>query len=255
MTNINESLPAPRPRVALRRMLTVLGSLLLAAIIAGGAFSMLATAAKYSFDVRASYTNVNSLRLDSDGGDVHLSAAPAGSPLKVAEHVTESFSRAHPHASRSSDGVLTLNGACSTHYADCSVDYTISVPAGVAVDVASGNGDIDARGLTAVNSLTLRSGNGSVDAFQIAAPDVLLESGNGDVTATLSDASVRLIASSGNGSVTVTVPDTTYAVSARAGNGTVSDRTLRIDPNSPRQIVASSGNGDVTIRAAGASSG
>ena len=237
----------------LRRALSVLGALLLALLIAYGAFELIDLASRHSFDVRASYAGVRSLEVDGDSGDVHLTGAPAGSEVAVVEHVTEGLSAPRREALRGADGALRLTTSCSIVVNNnCSVSYTIAVPPDVAVNAGSGEGDVDANGLSGTGPLKLSSGNGDVNAIAISAGNVTLESGNGDVNATLDRAPTRLDASSGNGDVTLTVPDTTYAVHASSGNGTVSDATLRTDPSSPRTITASSGNGDVTIRAAGA---
>lgn len=213
--------------------MTVLGALFLTFLIACGAYGMSDVASRHAFDVHASYRGVRALQVDGGDGDVHLTAAPAGSAVTVVEHVTEGLTSPHNQAVLAAGGVLRLSASCSFVLSNsCAASYTISVPPGVAVHAHSGNGDVDAVGLSA--------------------PTVTLQSGNGDVTATFNQAPTRLEASSGNGDVTLTVPNATYAVHATSGNGSVSDGTLRIDPSAPRTITASSGNGDVTIRAAGA---
>lgn len=235
-----------------RRVLAVLGGLLLAAIIAYGAFELIDLGSRHSFDVRASYGGVRSLEVDGGSGDVHLARAAAGSELVVVEHVTEGLTSPNRTAVRGSGGALRLSTSCPVGVSNnCGVNYTIAVPVGVAVNADSGNGNVDARGLSTTGPLKLSSGNGDVTATGIDAGNVTLESGNGNVTATLDRAPTRLDASSGNGDVTLTVPNSTYAVRVTSGNGTVSDDTLRIDPNSPRLITANSGHGDVTVRATG----
>jgi len=219
--------------IVLRLTLTVLGALLLTFLIACGAWGLSDLAARHSYDVRAGYHGVQSLRVDGGDGDVHLIGAPSGSNVSVVEHVTEGLSSPRRVAVVGAGGVLRLSASCTVVFSNsCGTSFTIAVPPGVAVDAHSGGGDVDAHGITA--------------------SDVTLESGNGDVTATLDQAAVRLQASSGNGDVTLTVPNTTYAVHATSGNGSVSDGTLRIDPSARRTIIATSGNGDVTVKAAGA---
>ncbi len=237
----------------MRRALTAFGGLVLAVLIAYGAFTLIDLGSRHSFEVRANYGAVRSLEVDGTG-DVHLIGAPAGSGVGVIEHVTEGLVTPHREAVRATGGVLHLASSCSTFFDhSCGVSYTIAVPPGVTITADSGDGNVDTHGLIVTGQLKLSSGNGDVDAVGINAGNVKLESGNGDVNARLTRAPARLEASSGNGDVNLTVPNTTYAVHASSGNGSVSDQTLRIDPSSPRTIVASSGNGDVTIRAAGAS--
>ena len=236
-----------------RFSLTVLGALLIAALVAYGAFELIDLASRHSFDVSTGYAGVRSLEVNGGTGDVHIAGGAAGSEVIVIEHVTEGLTTPDRRAVRGAGGALRLSASCSVTVSNnCGVSYTIKVPPGVAVNAESGAGDVDARGVSTTAPLKLTSGDGDVDAVGVNAGDVTLESGNGDVIATLDRAPKRLDASSGNGDVTLTVPNTTYAVRASAGNGTVSDSTLRTDPSSPRSITASSGNGDVTIQAAGA---
>jgi len=208
--------------VSFRLALAVLGALLLAFLIACGAYGLSDLAARHSYDVRASYHGVHALRVDGGDGDVHLVGAPSGSAVSVVEHVTEGLSSPSRVARVGAGGVLRLSAACTVVFSNsCGISYTVAVPSGLTVDAHSGAGN------------------------------VTLESGNGDVSATLERAPSRLEAKSGNGDVTLTVPNVTYAVHASSGNGNVSDGSLRIDPSSPRTITATSGNGDVTIKAAG----
>jgi hypothetical protein len=240
----------------MRRSLTVLGSLLLALVIAYGAFELIDLGSRHSFDVSAGYGGVRSLEVDAGSGDIHLTTGAAGSEVLVAERVTEGLTTPDRKAVRSPGGALRLSASCPIDITNfCRVSYTIRVPPGVAVNAESGNGTVDAQDLSMTRPLKLSSGNGDVNATGIDADNVTLDSGNGDVTATLDRAPTRLDASSGNGDVTLTVPNTTYAVHASSGNGSVSDSTLRIDPSSPRSITASSGNGDVTVRVSGPRSG
>lgn len=237
----------------MRRALAIFGALVLALLIAYGAFVLIDVASRHSFEVRASYGAVRSLQVDGGTGDVLLIGAPAGSDVGIIEHITEGLSAPHRHDVRGAGGALHLSSTCSTAFDNnCGVSYTIAVPPGVTVDASSGDGDVNARNLSVTGPLKLTSGNGDVSALSISAGNVTLKSGNGDVTATLVYPATRLEADSGNGDVNLTVPNTTYAVQASSGNGTVSDQTLRIDPSAPRAIIASSGNGDVTVTAAGA---
>ncbi|MBV8221645.1 MAG: DUF4097 family beta strand repeat protein [Solirubrobacterales bacterium] len=238
--------------MSFRLALTVLGALLLAFVIACGAYGLSDVAARHSFDVRTSYSGVQALEIDGGDGDVHLSTAQAGSAVAVVERVTEGLTSPHSDAVRTAGGVLHLSAACSFVFSNsCGAGYTISVPPGVTVDAHSGGGNVDADNLTTTGPLKLSSGDGDVNALGIHAADVTLQTGNGDVTATLNEVPTGLKASSGNGDVNLTVPNVTYAVHATSGNGTVSDGSLRIDPTARRTITATSDNGDVNIKAAG----
>lgn len=233
---------------ALRRGLTVAGGVIVVGIVAAGAFQLIALAVRHKFDVRTSYAGIHSLDVEAGSGDVHLSAAPAGSPLVVVAHATEGFAKPHLHAVQAVPGVLRISYVCKVDV-DCGASYSVSVPAGVAVTAHAGDGNLDADQLSTTEPLKLTSGDGDVHAAGIGAPTVTLQSGDGDVNATLIRAPAQLTAHSGDGDVRLTVPDTTYAVRASSGDGTVSDQTVKIDPSSPRKIVATSDDGDVRITA------
>ncbi len=244
---------APSPtNLLLRVTLTLAAALVAAALVAYGAITLLDLAARHTFDLRITYADVSSLKLDADTGDVHLESWPISGQLIVDTHVTEGLWTPRRQSVRNRAGALALSSSCSPVFGtECGADYTISVPAGIAVNASTGDGDLDAQDLSTTAPLRLSSSNGNVTALRIAAGSVSLQSGNGDVTAQLTNPASQLTATSGNGDVTLTVPNTSYAVHASSGDGTVSDQTLRIDPSSPRRISASSGNGDVTITAAG----
>ena len=210
----------------MRRLMIWIGGLFVTLAIAAGAFNLIALAAQHRFSVRTTYAGIHSLTVDSGVGDVHLTAAPAGSPVVLVAHVTEGFGSPHRHVTEPRPGELVIGYSCGT-IVDCSVSYDVSVPAGSPVTAKSGDGDVDA---TALDS-----------------PKVRLQSGNGDVNGSFSTPPTSLVASSGSGDVTLIVPNTTYALHATSGNGSVNDQSISVDDRAPRRIVASSGNGDVTV--------
>jgi hypothetical protein len=147
----------------MRLSLTVLGGLLLAILIAYGAYELIDIGSRHSFDVATGYGGVRSLRVDGGTGDVHVTAAAAGSEVIVIEHVTEGLSAPDRKAVRGAGGALRLSASCSVTISNnCGVSYTIRVPPGVAVNADSGAGDVDARGLNTSAAVKLSSGNGDV---------------------------------------------------------------------------------------------
>lgn len=210
----------------MRRLMIWIGGVFVALAVAAGAFNLIALGARHTFSVRTTYSVTRSVEVDSGSGDVHLSAAPAGSRLVVVSHVTEGFSSPGRHVTEPRPGQLLIGYSCPTSV-DCSVSYDVRVPAGVSVTAKAGDGDVNG---TALDS-----------------PHVTLQSGNGNIHATLSNAPASLTAGSGNGDVTLIVPNTTYNLHASTGNGTVNDQAISTDPRSSRRIDASSGNGDVTV--------
>lgn len=249
MTSVAGAVQSPTgSRAGLRLGLKVIAGLFAAAFIAAGALALLNLMARHTFTAQRSYVGVRSLSVDSDNGNVRLLSAPRGAPLGLVERVTEDLQTPRRTATLGRSGQLELHGHCNFLMSiECSVAYSIAVPAGVGVRVNSGAGDLDASGLTATAPITLASGAGNVTARGISAPSVHLDTGAGDITAQLSTAPRDLEASSGAGNITITVPNVPYDVSASSGAGNVSDNGLRIDKRSPHRINVSAGAGDVTI--------
>jgi hypothetical protein len=241
---------ADRGSREIRALLTLIGGLVALALVLGGAYDLLDLTARSTFTVQASYAGVRSLVVDSGNGDVHLAGAPAGSRLRIVEHVTEGLTT--PARETASNGARTMQ--IRSHCAfilseECNVDYQISVPSGTTVRVSTGAGDITVRNLTSRASLRLSSGAGDIDASASSAPEVNLSSGAGDIHAQLLHPAQQLEASSGAGDIVLTVPNVAYAVTTSSGVGNITDSSLSIDPSSPRRINASAGAGDVPIQA------
>jgi hypothetical protein len=246
-TAIAKPMRAPASN-GLRLILKLVAALFAAAFIAGGALTLLNLLSHHSFTVRSSYSGVRSLTIDSGGGDVRLTSAPAGAQLTAVARVSEDLETPRRGTALNGSGLLRLSGHCSVLMSIyCSVDYTVAVPAGVSVNAASGAGDITASGLTTTKPLSLQSGAGDVDAFGISAPVVHLNAAAGDITARLTTPPRYLDASSGVGDIILTVPNVPYDVTASAGAGEVSDQGLRIDPSSPRRLEVTAGAGSITI--------
>ena len=240
-----EAVALPRRRSPGRVVLVLLGTIVTVGLIGIGAFMLLATAAQHSFTATARYANVQTLVVHSGAGGVALTQAPSGGPLVVSSHETESLFS--PKVSqRLAGGILTLGASCPGRL-HCSVDYTVSVPQHVAVNVSSGFGDIKTTGLSSTSSIQLGTTAGDIHATGISAPNVRLTTGLGELTATLDQPARRLTASTIAAGLHLTVPNTSYAVHVSSGVGHVSTQGVRVDPHSPRTIDATSSLGDVTI--------
>lgn len=155
------------------------------------------------------------------------------------------------------NGRLTFTDGCD----DCSIDYELTVPAGVSVKVGTGSGDVDVRG---VASADLATGSGDIDVSGIAGT-LTTSAGSGDLTATgLGGSDVSATASSGevqltfakppqkvaikasSGDVTVHVPGGPYATDVSTGSG---DEHVSVptDPSATARIQVRTGSGDVTL--------
>ena len=119
-----------------------------------------------------------------------------------------------------------------------SIDFTVTLPRGVKLVAATGNGDVDVRQAGA--EVNASSGNGEVSVLG-ADGRVSASTGNGDVE--VSGARGTVDASSGNGDIKVGT--TIGPVSASTGNGTidVSMNTL----TEPGDMEFSTGNGSINL--------
>ncbi|MCM2427450.1 DUF4097 family beta strand repeat-containing protein [Streptomyces sp. RKAG337] len=159
------------------------------------------------------------------------------------------------------NGRLTFINGCD----NCSIDYELTVPAGVSVKVSTSSGDVDVQG---VASADLTTHSGDIDVSGIAGA-LTTSASSGDLTATgLGGADVSATASSGNirltfakspqkvmtkassGDVTVQVPGGPYAIDVSTGSG---DRTVSVptDPSATARIQVKTGSGDVTVSRVG----
>lgn len=120
-----------------------------------------------------------------------------------------------------------------------SADFTLEVPAGVALRVGSGNGRIRITGVTAAVHASTGNGRVSVDA---QASEVTITSGNGRVEVRGARGPVE--ASTGNGAVLVTTAR--GPVSASTGNGRIEARIASL-PSAAGEMSFRSGSGRILL--------
>ncbi|HVF39069.1 MAG TPA: DUF4097 family beta strand repeat-containing protein [Gemmatimonadaceae bacterium] len=117
-------------------------------------------------------------------------------------------------------------------------DFTVSLPRGVRLLAATGNGDIHIR--NAGSEVDASSGNGDVSVLK-AGGRVNASSGNGEVQ--VQDAGGRVRASTGNGDVTVST--SAGPVSASSGNGRIDVRMATLPADGDMSFTT--GNGSVIL--------
>jgi hypothetical protein len=171
--------------------------------------------------------SVRRVVVDVDRGDVKLVAA--GDRVQI--HRTLRYVVREPTVThRVRDGVLTLRGNCATiGVLDCSTDFTVGLPPGVAAEVHSDVGDVEGAALEA--------------------PELRVSTNVGDVGLDLARPAAHVDAGSDVGDVDVAVPAGTYAVRAGADVGDREVGGLVQDDRAARTIRAGSDVGDVTVRA------
>ena len=118
------------------------------------------------------------------------------------------------------------------------IDFTVSLPKGVKLVAATGNGEVDVRNAGA--EVRASSGNGEVSVLG-AGGRVHASSGNGDIE--VSNAEGEVTVSSGNGDLTVGT--TKGPVSASTGNGRIEVKMETLSQAGDMEF--STGNGSIDL--------
>jgi DUF4097 and DUF4098 domain-containing protein YvlB len=163
---------------------------------------------------------VTSLRVESYGAPIQITAGPVHD-VTVTEAISYPGKGQAPTVTASvSDRQLTLAApACAD--SDCSVGFTVTVPAGVAVTAESDDGGIAVSG---VAGASLDSGGGPVQATHIDGP-LTVSSEDGQITVSDVSAPGGVNLDSGGGPVQATHIDGPLTVGSEDGGITVSDVT------------------------------
>jgi len=117
-------------------------------------------------------------------------------------------------------------------------DFIVTLPRGVKLVAATGNGNVDVRNAGA--EVEASSGNGDVSVLK-AAGRVLASSGNGEIQ--VEGAQGRVRASTGNGNVGVTT--SAGPVSASSGNGRIDVQMATLPADGDMEF--STGNGSIVV--------
>jgi DUF4097 and DUF4098 domain-containing protein YvlB len=148
------------------------------------------------------------------------------------------------------------------HYNNISIDYDITAPAGVALNLHSGSGDVTTDSVG--RFLTASTGSGNVRAHGISGP-ADLQSGSGDITLD-ENGSGDIKARTGSGNVHIR--GLNGSLTARAGSGDIDAEghlagpanlssgsgnvKLHLGPDAHFNLEASTGSGDIRVHYPGA---
>jgi hypothetical protein len=159
-------------------------------------------------------------------GNISIVKGPAG---RIGVTRELDWSGAKPTIDEQWNGrALTVKPDCPSGFTDsCAVNYTIAVPAGVALDLETDSGNITAGGSQS--------------------PQTQASSDSGDIWLSFAGAPDSVYASSDSGNVTITVPrGGGYAVHPQADSGNTNVDIVQ-DPASPRSITAISDDGNIAV--------
>jgi DUF4097 and DUF4098 domain-containing protein YvlB len=186
------------------------------------------------------------LRLSVDGGDVHL--AGGCGPVIFGRCRATLTVRAPAGAAvtvHSGEGDIQLSGLAGPVHVDAgSGDIDASDLTGTA-DLHTGSGDVDAHRLP--GTATLASDSGDVTGEGLSGATVRASSGSGDLTLLFAAPPATADAETGSGDVALVVPrGVAYAVDAETSSG---NRVVSVDTSrrSDHALRVRTGSGDVTV--------
>lgn len=265
----------------MRRKLLLPGLIVAVAVIAFGAYNLVALVAHDQTRENVRLDGIDTIDIELSAGSVKLVGAP-GTGVN-GDRVVDSGLRAPRYSETVNGSTLTLRANCPVFSGfRCKVRYELTVPAGVrvtghnsgggieidgvngTVDVSSSGGGIDLTrtggavkasssggGINASGasgSLDLDSSGGGIKVTDGRGDQVIARSSGGGVTVQMVVDPTNIDASSSGGGVTVNVPNDGqgYAVDAHSSGG---DTKVSVNTNSqsPRRIRADSSGGGVTV--------
>ncbi|MER7205610.1 DUF4097 family beta strand repeat-containing protein [Streptosporangium sp. NPDC000239] len=140
-------------------------------------------------------------------------------------------------------GTLTLRYDCPGS-SNCSVDYRIDIPKGLAVTLESTAGDITMRSLT--GEVNASAGAGDIEGNDLGGKSLVATTGAGEVRVRFAAAPGRVEVETGTGDATVRLPQGSYNVTAGTGVG---EEVVKVtnDPASPNGVSVRTGAGDAKV--------
>jgi hypothetical protein len=246
------SINSPRSRSAAYRIPGVCALALL-----GGAGIWSANRAEHEYTSAAVITKAPRALLSLHTGSADVKVSPGtGTAIRIERRSRWIGERPTHSMTERADGQIVLDDHCPggisvpvalfSFHDGCSITYEVQVPAGQAISIDGGSGDIELRDLD--GRVTAIAGSGDLSASGLISRSVALSAGSGDISATLDRAPVTLRAIAGSGDVSLHVPGDAYRLTVSTGSGDRSVSGLSDHPASKRSIVARTGSGDISVR-------
>ncbi len=229
------------PLTPARRVILAAGLPIVLALIALATYAWvhqsvayLATKSQVGYPVRFSVPAAGG-RVRVSGGQSNLTVRPGtGRRILVHGHLSSSFFRPSFSYQLTAAG-LALDPQCRVPTGNCTLDFGLTVPAGLPVGVTDTFGAVDASGLH--GTVTLSDNSGDLTASRLTGT-VYLSDSFGTITASGLTGSTRLSNNSGDIRVTGVVGDTRLQDSF----GTISVTGL-----AAADVVASNNSGDISL--------
>ncbi|MDQ1288019.1 MAG: hypothetical protein QG622_1584 [Actinomycetota bacterium] len=173
--------PAPTARGGGIVLLRTFGVLLAVGILLAGTASVVIHLLRQSRTTTTTVPGqVTRLVADTGTGDIRIKAGEPGAPTTVTRKIQWVFSEPSVTVQERS-GVLTLGASCPRNgFSSCNTDFTVTVPAGTALDVTTGTGEVSTSGISGAVSVT--TGVGDISLAESSSTNVLVKTGTGEVT-------------------------------------------------------------------------
>ncbi|MBZ4322784.1 DUF4097 family beta strand repeat-containing protein [Streptomyces huiliensis] len=239
------------------RLRPIAAALLTAAAAIGGLSACdLGLKEKFEDDAKVSQ-RVSAVRIDGNSGSITLHGKPGTTTTEIHRTVRYRDDRPDGPTHRVENGVLVL-ADCGN---DCTVDYEVTVPAGIPVSGKITSGAVD---LTSVGAVQVKATSGAVDLSDITGP-VDIKATSGSVKARgLKDGPVKVKATSGavdlaltspqnveadltSGSLTVRAPAGPYRVTTDTDSGS-KHISIPQSPSAPHHLDLSTSSGSITVK-------
>jgi len=232
-------------------VLRVVGTLVALLVVAAGTLGVVSRFFRQERVETAVYTQpLTEVAVRATTGDVRVTAGAPGSGVVVRRLLQWSFGTAES-VETVSGGRLDVAAQCSRElgFGDCSVDYEITAPPGVALRLETHTGDVRVTGSTA--DLTLESDTGDVTVRGARSGTANVTTSTGEIDLGFAAAPRAVRASSSTGDVVVEVPadGTSYDVRTSTSTGDQSV-TAPVSSGSARHVDVRTSTGDVEVRTA-----
>jgi hypothetical protein len=257
-----------RTPMAARFLWKVFAGILVVGALVWGPYSVVTLLAHQERTESETYgaAGLRTLAVDGATGSVTIAAADTDT-VRVTARISDGLRKTGE--SRRVDGdTLRLHSSCPKYGSDwCRVNWTVTMPADMAVVIDTGSGHVSVTGTTA--SVDIRSDNGGVEladvsglvkvstdngritSERLSSSTVTASSDNGRVSLVFAKAPTTVSVTTDNGSAEVVVPadGTAYRVDVHTDNGS-SHKGVPEDPTSGRSITVRTDNGGIDVRTA-----
>jgi Putative adhesin len=187
---------------------------------------------------------VTTLRVNADAATVNLTAQEGAAAISVTEQVHGATTT---KAVNGTNAVLTSRCPEGINFGNsCRVDYTVTVPAQVTVDIEGAAGDITLTG--PLTNATVNTSAARITGTNLGAGTIQATTNAGQVDLTFATAPASVQVKTDAGQVTLTVPGADkYNVAVNTTIGT-QDVSVDKDPSSTHRIAVTATIGAVTIK-------